>query len=84
MGQGFSDQCYLINTDVFKNKIYNFTHPDSERYPKYGGELFEKKCDAFMRTNNKYRITSTTTGYVSNNIKKSQYLVEKLGLKRDL
>lgn len=84
LGQGFSDQCYLINTNVFKNKIYNFTHPDSERYPKYGGELFEKKCDAFMRTNNKYRITSTTTGYVSNNIKKSQYLVEKLGLKRDL
>ena len=43
-----------------------------------------KKCDAFMRNNNKYRITSTTTGYVSNNIKKSQYMVEKLGLKRDL
>ena len=42
LGYGFSDQCYLINTDVFKQKIYNFKHPASDRYPVYGGELFEK------------------------------------------
>lgn len=57
-----------------KNNIYNFTHSDSERYPKYGGELFEKKCDAFMRTNNKYRIASAMIVYVSNNIKKESVL----------
>lgn len=84
LGQGFSDQCYLINTNIFKQKIYNCNHPDSDRYPKYGGELFEKKCDAYMRTNSKYRITSASVGYISKNIKKSQYILEKFHIKRDL
>jgi hypothetical protein len=84
LGQGFSDQCYLINTDVFKKNIYNFKHQDSERYPKYGGELFEKKCDAYMRVNSKFRITSTSTGYVSKNINKIDYILEKFNLKLDL
>ena len=47
---GFSDQCYLVKTDVFKQKIYNYKHPASEHYPKYGGELFEKRVHSYMRT----------------------------------
>ena len=82
VGQGFSDQCYLINTQIFKDKIYNYKHPASERYPKYGGELFEKRVDSFMRVQGKKRITSTEVSYRSRNIRKYQYYLEKSGIVR--
>lgn len=78
ISQGFSDQCYLINTEIFKNKIYNFKHEDSERYPKYGGELFEKRADSFLRCNDKYRLTCKDVSYVSKNISKFQIFKEKI------
>ena len=71
---GFSDQCYLIKTEIFKNKIYNEKNIDSERYPKYGGELFEKRVDSFMRNNNLYRITSKEISYIHKNFPKKNYL----------
>lgn len=42
LGYGFSDQCYLVRTLDFRARIYGERHPASERYPAYGGELFEK------------------------------------------
>ena len=54
---GFSDQCYLIKTKDFKQNIYKENNPLSNRYPSYGGELFEKRVDSWMRNNNYYRIT---------------------------
>ena len=74
IGYGFSDQCYFVRTDEFKGNIYNFSHPESDRYPKYGGELFEKRIDAYMRVNKKNRITSTETSYVHNNFPKLKLL----------
>ena len=56
-GFGFSDQCYLIKTKDFRKCIYNEYNNFSERYPSYGGDLFEKRVDAWMRNNNYYRIT---------------------------
>lgn len=41
IGYGFSDQCYLIRTNDFKNKIYNEKNPISERYPIYGGSFLK-------------------------------------------
>ncbi|MBB4035901.1 hypothetical protein GGR21_001796 [Dysgonomonas hofstadii] len=70
IGFGFSDQCYLIRTEDFKKPIYNETNPVSERYPKYGGELFEKRVDAFMRNHNLHRITSKHTSYIHKNYPK--------------
>lgn len=67
IGQGFSDQCYLINADNFRHKIYNFKHPKSDRYPNYGGELFEKRVDSYMRFLNKKRITYKRLSYHSKN-----------------
>jgi hypothetical protein len=64
---GFSDQCYLVRTDNFREKIYNFRHPASERYPKYGGELFEKRVDSYMRVSGKQRIISKKESYIHNN-----------------
>lgn len=70
---GFSDQCYLIKVSEFRKDIYNFTHTESERYPKYGGELFEKRVDAYMRTKTKMRITSKNCSYEHNNFPKTRF-----------
>ncbi|WP_129688001.1 hypothetical protein [Gottfriedia acidiceleris] len=67
IGYGFSDQCYLIRTNDFKNKIYNEKNPISERYPIYGGELFEKRVDAWMRNNHFKRITFKHGSYIHQN-----------------
>lgn len=70
---GFSDQCYLIKVSDFRNDIYKCNHAYSERYPKYGGELFEKRIDAYMRTNAKKRITSKACSYEHNNFPKNRF-----------
>ncbi len=49
LGCGFSDQCYLVRTENFRQRIYNESHPASARYPRYGGELFEKRIDSWMQ-----------------------------------
>jgi hypothetical protein len=54
---GFSDQCFLVRTRDFKAPIYGESHPLSERYPKYGGETFEKRVDSWMRNHNFLRLT---------------------------
>ena len=73
IGYGFSDQSYLIRTDDFKRKIYNENNIVSERYPKYGGELFEKRVDAFMRNNEKFRITHKESSYLSTNFPRNWF-----------
>ena len=80
VGYGFSDQCYLINVEAFKQKIYNYTHEASERYPSYGGNLFEKRVDSFMRCKEYKRITSLNTSYVSRNLNVKTKLLDILGL----
>lgn len=71
---GFSDQCYLVKTAVFKQPIYNEKHPDSERYPKYGGELFEKRVDSYLRIKQLKRITSKTDSYIHKNFSKNKLI----------
>jgi hypothetical protein len=72
IGHGFSDQCYLVKTDVFRRQIYNYKHLGSEHYPKYGGELFEKRVNSYMLVNNLYRITSIKASYIHQNFPKSR------------
>lgn len=64
VGQGFSDQCYLIRTVHFRQAIYNEYNPASERYPRYGGELFEKRVDAWMRNHGRLRATYKRGSYI--------------------
>lgn len=73
-GFGFSDQAYLIRTSDFRQRIYTETNTQSERYPKYGGELFEKRVDAWMRNNNFYRITHKHISYIHQNFPKNKLL----------
>ena len=60
---GFSDQCYLVRAPEFRAPIYGERHPASERYPKYGGELFEKRVDSYLRARNRCRITHGAASY---------------------
>jgi len=67
VGYGFSDQCFLVRSTDFKKPMYNEYNIASERYPKYAGELFEKRVDSYMRNHNLYRVTSKTTSYIHQN-----------------
>lgn len=64
---GFSDQCYLLKTVDFRTPIYNQTHPASQRFPVYGGELFEKRVDAWMRNNGYLRCVNKHGSYLHKN-----------------
>jgi hypothetical protein len=66
-GYGFSDQMYLIRTADFKQKIYEYYDKASDRYPKYGGELFEKRVDSWMRQNKCLRATYKHGSYTHKN-----------------
>lgn len=76
-GYGFSDQCYLIEASRFRDKIYNEYNCASERYLKYGGDLFEKRVDSFMRNRELIRITSKKISYIHKNYPKNR-LIRKL------
>ena len=67
LGSGFSDQCYLVRNTDFKARIYGESHPDSQRYPVYGGELFEKRVDSWLRSNSFQRCTYKHGSYLSVN-----------------
>ena len=60
----FETKCYESD---FKDRIYYEHHPDSQRYPAYGGELFEKRVDAWMRTNGFLRCTYKHGSYIPRN-----------------
>lgn len=84
LGSGFSDQCYLIKNEVFRKNIYNEKNIMSERYPDYGGELFEKRVDSFMKNNNKFRITHKNDYYISKNFNKKKWLFNNFIIKNRL
>lgn len=64
---GFSDQMYLVSTSEFRQKIYGYSHPHSLRYPSYAGNLFEKRVDSFLHTNNYLRATYKHGVYLHEN-----------------
>ena len=73
VGFGFSDQCFLVRTKDFKAPIYNESNPLSERYPKYGGETFEKRVDSWMRNHNFLRLTFKNGYYVHEDFPADKY-----------
>lgn len=76
--QGFSDQMYMVRRSEFADRIYGHSHPDSERYPSYGGELFEKRVDSWMRGANRLRAVSKAGSYYHRNIRPRNSLLERL------
>ncbi|MBI3573086.1 MAG: hypothetical protein HY092_02705 [Candidatus Kerfeldbacteria bacterium] len=67
VGDGFSDQCYLVPTKVFKGQVYGERHSAADRYPRYGGELFEKRVDSYMRNHGLWRLTHKEVRYTHQN-----------------
>ena len=67
IGRGFSDQCYLVRTEEFRRRIYNESHPASARYPCYGGELFEKRVDSWVRNHGHLLATYKHGHYLHKN-----------------
>jgi len=67
IGNGFSDQCYLVRSKEFRQRIYNESNPASARYPRYGGELFEKRVDSWMHNNGHLRATYKHAHYIHKN-----------------
>jgi hypothetical protein len=67
IGQWCSDQCYLVRTADFRQRIYNESHPASARYPRYGGELFEKRVDSWLRNHGHLQAAFKHAHYVHKN-----------------
>lgn len=72
VGYGFSDQCYLVQTELFRKPIFNEHNQASDRYPSYGGELFEKRVDSYMRNHELKRITHKKNSYIHKNFPKNK------------
>ncbi len=79
VGYGFSDQCFLVRTRDFRAPIYNEYNVDSERYPEYGGETFEKRVDSWMRNHFNLRLTFKRGSYVHEDFSKNA-AKKRLGL----
>lgn len=78
----FSDQCFMIPVQIFREKIYGFYNKyTDEIFPKYAGESFEKRSDAFMRTKKLYRATLKNVVYLHINFKENLYIVFKFKIK---
>ena len=67
VGQGFSDQQYLIGLNDFKQPIYSETNPLASKYPAYGGELFEKRVFAWLNNHGFKRIVYKKGSYIHRN-----------------
>jgi len=76
-GYGFSDQMYLVRTSDFRAPIYSEFNEASKRYPSYGGELFEKRVDSWMRNNSCLRATYKHGSYLHQNFNKNS-LIQKI------
>lgn len=72
--EGFSDQCYLIRIADFRAPIYCERHPQSQHFPVYGGELFEKRVDAWIRTQGFLRCVYKHGSYLSRNFPRNRLL----------
>lgn len=80
LGYGFSDQCFLVRTEDFRQRIYNETHPSSKRYPR--GNPFEAMVNSYMRNHELKRITHKTDCYRHDNFKSSWIYQKYLPLQK--
>ena len=71
-GFGFSDQMYLVRSAEFKERIYEYYDEASKRYPAYGGDLFEKRVDSWMRQKKYLRATYKHGSYIHENFPKKE------------
>lgn len=64
LSQAFSDQCFLCKTAVFKGDVYRYEHVDSNRFPLYAGNSFERRVNSFLNTAGFYRLTAKDIRFI--------------------
>lgn len=67
---GFSDQLFLVDTGIFRGKIYNEFNEKTSNYPIYAGNTFEKRVAAWMYNSGKYSLTHKKALCTSKNFEK--------------
>ena len=70
----FSDQCYLIPISHYKNNIYEELNVNTYIYPKYGGNLFEKRICAHFYNHSYFRVILGEVLFYSMNFKNLKYI----------
>lgn len=76
---GFSDNCYMVPVQLFRQRIYNEYNKASDRFPVYSGECFEKRVDSFMRNHELMRLSNKHIWYSHTNFPKKR-LVKFFGI----
>ena len=82
---GFSDQCFLINPELFRADIYNEENELSVFYPERGRGSFEERVYKYMRNHKYHRITHKRAIYRHKNLAKNwfkTFLALRLGINR--
>lgn len=80
IGYGFSDQCFLVRSNDFKNRIYNEVHSSSKRYP--WGNSFETRVNSYMRNHELKRATHKKDNYLHKNFKLRSSFLQKINFIR--
>jgi len=63
---GFSDQIFLGDVKKLKKINYNIKNKDTDHFPKYGGECFEKRLCSYLLTEHSYRLVYKKYYYIHN------------------
>lgn len=73
LSHAFSDQCFLCKVAVFKGDIFRFEHSDSNRFPLYAGNSFERRINSFLNTSESYRLTAKNIKFIHCDFPKSKF-----------
>jgi hypothetical protein len=60
----FSDQVFLADVEKMKKINFNTNHPESDFFPAYGGNCFEKRICSYFLTEKKFRIIYKKHHYI--------------------
>ena len=88
LGYGFSDQLFLARRDELSQPIYQHFCPASLRYPlSHLGSTFERRIDAYMRSQGRLRATYKPVRYIHPDNEGVSYpdytLAQRLRLRRN-
>lgn len=88
LGYGFSDQLFLVRREELSRPIYKHFCPATLRYPlSHLGSTFERRIDAYMRSQRRMRATYKPMRYIHPDNEGASYprytLLQRLRLRRN-
>ena len=63
--KGFSDNCFLVDTERLRSIDWNTQSDKTNHYPKYAGLSFEKRVGNYISNNNLYRAIDPSVTFVN-------------------